>query len=423
MSSLNLGNATVGYAYKYPLKGSAFNKVFRNILSPGIYNGGILSYVANNISVTAYDALFNTNTNQLLAVHTDSTIDLSGTAPTGFGLGSITTLTPYIAMSFTWADSTTTYPDYLFSDNSILSNPTYLIIGKATFSGSVVIGFDYSEATYPPVYNSTSKVLQVRGGLTSESTLQGTQLISTVPTGTPPIAVTSTTKVVNLHVDHADTATNALYSINFDYVIDSNVKFLAWQSMTSGCTKVLIKTGTWTLASGGINLTTTGTKVIVGETGSQLVCSSATYGLQYSTIPTTLDYRMVNVNVSANKEGTYALSVGFYNCTNLTECTGTGTGTGTDSTGFGFYNYSNLTSCVGTGIGELLGCGFNDGVSVINCTGSGLGSGPIGVGFAGSYKCLNNKTGACTSNKYDNSYASADNSAGCADTAAGGWNS
>jgi hypothetical protein len=210
MSSLNLGNATVGYAYKYPLKGSAFNKVFRNILSPGIYNGGILSYVANNISVTAYDALFNTNTNQLLAVHTDSTIDLSGTAPTGFGLGSITTLTPYIAMSFTWADSTTTYPDYLFSDNSILSNPTYLIIGKATFSGSVVIGFDYSEATYPPVYNSTSKVLQVRGGLTSESTLQGTQLISTVSTGTPPIAVTSTTKVVNLNVEHADEATNAL---------------------------------------------------------------------------------------------------------------------------------------------------------------------------------------------------------------------
>jgi hypothetical protein len=285
MSVLNLGNATVGYAYKYPLKGSSFNKIFRNILSPGIYNGGILSYVANNISVTAYDALFNTSTNQLLAVHTDSTIDLSGTAPTGFGLGSITTLTPYIAMSFTWADSTTTYPDYIFSDNSILSNPTYLIIGKATFSGSVVIGFDYSEATYPPVYNSTSKVLQVRGGLTSESTLQGTQLISTVPTGTPPIAVTSTTKVVNLNVEHADEATNALACSGNSATATSATNALACSGNSATAT-----TATNALACSGNSATATISTTIKSTTNSNLRVYTNEYYNEYAGGTITLTY-------------------------------------------------------------------------------------------------------------------------------------
>ena len=156
MSVLALGNPTVAYAYKYDAKGSAFNKLFYNILAPGIYMGGGLSFSGNQITVGAYDALFPySSSNQLIAVHTSSSINLSiSTGSGGYGLGDITTSLPYIAMYFIWTDSEGVYPDYGFFDSSITTNASYLVLGKATFSGSNVNGFNYSVATYPPTYSS-----------------------------------------------------------------------------------------------------------------------------------------------------------------------------------------------------------------------------------------------------------------------------
>jgi len=232
MSSFSIGSPVVAYAYKYDAKGRAFNKVFNNIMSPGIYNGGGLSFVGNKITLAPYDALFPSTDNQLVAIHTSAPIDLSTAQPSGFGLGDISSSTPYIAMTFVWADSTTEYPDYGFFDASILSNYSYLILGRATFSGSAVTGFSYNESTLPPRYNYISKSLSIRGiadasssitgaitveggvgiakklytgdSIVSSSTVQGTQLKSTIATGTSPLTVNSTTKVTNLNADAVD---------------------------------------------------------------------------------------------------------------------------------------------------------------------------------------------------------------------------
>jgi len=173
---------------------------------------------------------------------------------------------------------------------------------------------------------------------------------------------------------NATTASTSLYGINFDYIVDSDAKFLAWQGMTSGCEKVLIRKGTWTLASGGILLSTTGTKVVVGESGSQLVFSNATSGLYYSSVPTTLDYYINNVSLSSSGTGA---SFGFYNCNNLTECIAISTGGGS-GIGNGFYHCTNLINCNGTGSGS----GFYDCTNLINCNGTGTGAG-VGAGSGG----------------------------------------
>ncbi len=51
--------------------------------------------------------------------------------------------------------------------------------------------------------------LAVTGTLSASSTVQGTQLISTISTGTAPLTVSSTTQVANLNAATAGTATNA----------------------------------------------------------------------------------------------------------------------------------------------------------------------------------------------------------------------
>ena len=57
--------------------------------------------------------------------------------------------------------------------------------------------------------------------------------------------------------------------------------------------------------------------------------STAKGGLWYDTRPTTLDYNIRDLEVDCT--GTDSFTLGFYNCTNLTNCTGTGQGNGSGS--------------------------------------------------------------------------------------------
>ena len=233
---------------------------------------------------------------------------------------------------------------------------------------------------------------------------------------------------------------NASNMFAYDLVIDSDAKLAAWAA-SGTWEKVLIKKGTWTLASGGVDLTARGTKCVIGEPESKLVFSSAEKGLYYTTAPTTKDYRMDGVTVEAT--GT-SNTVGFSSCTNIINCTGTGngtgngngygfdrctniincTGTGTGSDfGFGFDRCTNITNCTGTGNGDGAGFGFDRCTNIINCTGTGTGTGNgDGVGFDNCKKCQQN-TATGTTAKYNASYADSGTSYACADTPNGGFNS
>ena len=187
---------------------------------------------------------------------------------------------------------------------------------------------------------------------------------------------------------------NASNMFAYDLVIDSNAKLAAWAA-SGTWEKVLIKKGTWTLASGGVDLTARGTKCVIGEPGSKLVFSSATSGLSYTSVPTTKEYRMDGVTVETDNTSD---AVGFDSCTNITNCTGTGNGTGN---GYGFDRCTNIINCTGTG------------------TGNGDGA---GVGFDNCKKCQQNTATGSTA-KYNTSYADAGTAYPCADTPNGGFNS
>ncbi|MDR2449790.1 MAG: hypothetical protein LBD52_07515 [Prevotellaceae bacterium] len=240
------------------------------------------------------------------------------------------------------------------------------------------------------------------------------------------------------------------------FIVDSNDALAAWANNTEGndYSHVLIKAGTWT-SSKEVNLTTAGTKVVVGQAGSSLSFTSS-YGLRYNSKPTTADYWMfgVTVNISGSTYG-----YGFSNCTYLTNCSGTGTSdnaTGSGS-GYGFSNCTYLTNCTGTGTGSTYGYGFYNCTYLTNCTGSGTGTSDnatgsgYGYGFSnctyltncsGTGTARSSSTGggygfngcrimmfckpgstASTSATYSSCYMHASGTTDpVADTAAGGWN-
>jgi hypothetical protein len=210
----------------------------------------------------------------------------------------------------------------------------------------------------------------------------------------------------------------------FTYIVDSDQKLADWANNVDGndYTSVLIKPGTWSF-SGGINLSPVGTKVVVGMPGSKLSLTSQ-YGLSYgSGAPVSKEYYMYGVTAENNRAS--GAGTCFYRCTNLTNCTGTGTGT---SIGYGFRNCTNLTNCSGTGvatnINTSIGYGFNNCTNLTNCSGTGATSDGTGYGFSECSGMLFNKPGVPSPTAtYGNCYVSASGSgAAPADSAAGGWN-
>ena len=188
----------------------------------------------------------------------------------------------------------------------------------------------------------------------------------------------------------------------YTFVVDSNADLTAWanndRSGGKDYTSVLIRRGTWT-SSKGVNLTAAGTKVVVGEAGSKLVFNNTEKGLYYSAVPTRSEYYMRGVTVENTGTGN-VYSSGFYLCTNLTNCSGTGTG----NAGAGFHLCTNLTNCSGIGTGTNgAGGGFNSCANLTNCSGTGTGTGGSGLGFRSCTNltnCSGTGTGSGTNHGY-----------------------
>jgi hypothetical protein len=162
-------------------------------------------------------------------------------------------------------------------------------------------------------------------------------------------------------------------AVAFTFVVDSDEALAAWANNAEGndYSHVLIKSGEWT-SSKEVNLTTSGTKVVVGQAGSLLSFTSLR-GLAYSggNPPRTNDYWMNGVNVKVSNNASYC----FFYCMNLTNCSGSSIGS---SGGYGFYYCYNLTNCTGSTekIGNSSGYfyGFSYCTNLVNCTGNTNGN-------------------------------------------------
>lgn len=223
------------------------------------------------------------------------------------------------------------------------------------------------------------------------------------------------------------------YRQEFTYVVNSDQALLDWVNNVEGndYTSVLIKKGTWT-SSVGVNLTNAGTKVVVGEVGSELVFNITNgYGLGYDELPTSSEYYMQGINLKVNiddirsrvkcgiqncinltncniyvfTEGSsFTNSHGFYGCKNLLNCftdlnTPNGSGMEKGNQSSGFYQCSNLKNCYTHNYhlynmygGDTECIGFNECSNLTECSGSveaiGSHSGSINYGYV-FYKCIN----------------------------------
>ena len=178
------------------------------------------------------------------------------------------------------------------------------------------------------------------------------------------------------------------------FIIDSNAALQAWANNISGndYSRILIKAGTWTLAStvsGGtssypmavIDISDNRTKSVIGEAGSKIVINNTASGNNwicgikgnvtggfpnYNIYGHDYFFRNVNIQVTMSSGNGH----GFSNCNNLSNCTGSGGGYDHIS----FLNCANLLNCTGTG-GSGNGNSFSNCADLSNCRG---GSGNYG---------------------------------------------
>jgi len=166
MSNINKGNQSIVFDFKHPLKGSEFNKLFKGIFQPGIYEGGELTNIGNEVYISPFSALINCDEEKTIKISTSSSVNLT-----------ISDSLPYIKMSFTWQDAEENWADF---EASASYEITDVVFGKGLFSSGVCVGFDLTERTY------------------------GKRLNIEVDSYSPPLIVNSQIKVNNLNADLLD---------------------------------------------------------------------------------------------------------------------------------------------------------------------------------------------------------------------------
>lgn len=175
-------------------------------------------------------------------------------------------------------------------------------------------------------------------------------------------------------------------NIIFTYVVDSNESLLAWAENQEGndYSCVLVKKGTWT-SNVAVNLGNAGTKIVIGEVGSDLIFNDVSFGLGYDELPSDFDCFMQNVSCKIIQNVAGQNYVPFQRCINLLNCKGH---TYSDGYSRGFANCENLYNCHGYGSGALGGSGFYNCKNLYNCVGLSDYAG-VSTNQAGFASCFN----------------------------------
>ena len=203
MSATNLGDQYITFDYKHPAKGSDFNTLLREAITPGVYKGGLITYSGTGITIAPFVIYINTSTDKLVRIETRANVNIT-----------VTESTPVIALTYTWQDVSEDWLDFnqRASGSGALTNEVCL--GECIFGGGVITSITYASKTW------------------------GKKFTNDVPIGTSPFIITSTTKVSNLNVDQvdgADLSTDVTFAGNSDVLIPSQkaVKTLTSHPITA----------------------------------------------------------------------------------------------------------------------------------------------------------------------------------------------
>jgi len=252
------------------------------------------------------------------------------------------------------------------------------ISGTKTFTASPIVPTTPSG----PSSAVAKSYADLKVALAGNETISG---VKTFATGaTPLITDAPTTDLMAVNKAYVDGLTGL--AMVYDKVIRTQAEFEALIDSPNWLDAVSVAlVGQFTLSTAnnsGIKIPAT-VKQIHGFNGAKITVTNFLYnsstakgGLWYATRPTTPDYSIRDLEVDC----TGTSGSGFYNCNNLSNCTGTGTG----GSGFGFYYCDNLSNCTGTGTGTGVGdvgFGFYYCNNLSNCKGEGTGTGGTGSGY------------------------------------------
>jgi hypothetical protein len=207
----------------------------------------------------------------------------------------------------------------------------------------------------------------VAGKVTSNSTVQGTQLISNIATGTPPIVVTSTTLVPNLYVANANYAFYANVANNVtSTVANANYALYAGTVLTNAQPNIT-SVGTLSDLSIGNNLTVSNIATI-----SNLRTTAANVRIGSNAGNTSQGARGIAIGENAgwNTQGVDAIAIGGGTATSSQNSNAIAIGATAAVTsqgrsaiaigyGAGFTSQGNNAIAIGTGAGQANSQGIN----------------------------------------------------------------
>jgi hypothetical protein len=149
MSATNCGNQVLTWDYKNPLTAETFNTSLRGGISPGIASGALTKIDNVTVEVSPYLAYIPVDSDKIIRVETSLPVQVN-----------VTSATPIVYLSYSWANQIENWADYGSKAEGSF-NENHVIIGKVTFSGASIIGFDYTAPLNrtPLLFDQTTKNL------------------------------------------------------------------------------------------------------------------------------------------------------------------------------------------------------------------------------------------------------------------------
>lgn len=141
----NDGNQSITFRYLQEAVSEDFNELFRDILRPGVYEGGILTKIDDTtVEIEPYTAILYASNKDDVAIRVRTEEEYAV---------SISSAKPYIVLRYQWFNSEVNYVEAISRSSGDIgsedpSGDLYVILGKAEFTGSVLTGFDYSERKF-----------------------------------------------------------------------------------------------------------------------------------------------------------------------------------------------------------------------------------------------------------------------------------
>ena len=137
MSETNSGSQVIVFDYKQPATAYEFNKLLRGLIKPGVYSGGVCTFLSNTVSIAAFRAFFNVLDDTDISVHIVTTEAV--TVP-------CVSTKEYVVMSYTWISTEQNWID--FSNKSLAELVTGdIILTKITYTGPNIASLDNTYKT------------------------------------------------------------------------------------------------------------------------------------------------------------------------------------------------------------------------------------------------------------------------------------